>query len=317
MKIVSLLPSTTEICYALGLADHLAAVTHECDYPPAARAKPYITRNVLPPGITDSAEINRLITERILEGQSIYELDVALLGKIEPDLILTQELCAVCAVSYEDVKAIASRLPKPPRVVSVEPRSVDEVLESIRTVGNLTGRGETAEAVVGALRRRIEHIRGRLDHGAPRRRVVCLEWLDPPMVGGHWVPEMVALAGGQDMLGEPGQPSFRVDWEQVRDAAPEALVLMPCGYDLEQTTAEAERLAESTSAYPAFLEDIPAVRNGQVYAVDGSGFFNRPGPRLVGGIEILASILHPEAFARIGPPGTVQTVQLRSPEAVR
>lgn len=317
MRIVSLLPSTTEICFALGLGDQLVAVTHECDYPPAAQKRPQITRNVLPPDIDDGAEIDRLIRERVLRGESIYELDVELLERLEPDLILTQELCAVCAVSYEDVQAIAQRLPNPPRVVSIEPRTVEEVLDSILTVGSLTRRTVTAKAVVAALRSRIAYIGGRVDSGQAPRRVVCLEWLDPPMVGGHWVPEMVALAGGQDVLGRAGQPSFAVTWEQICDAQPEVLVLMSCGYNLDGTIAEAERVSRTAGVLPAFLDEIPAVHDGQVYAVDGSGYFNRPGPRIVGGIEILTGILHPERFARGGPPGTVQQIRLGVAEPVR
>ncbi|MBX6340968.1 MAG: cobalamin-binding protein [Thermomicrobiaceae bacterium] len=312
MRIVSLLPSVTEICFALGLGDQLCAVTHECDYPPAARSKPHATRSVLPPGITDSAEIDRRITERVLSGESIYELDVPLLQRLAPDLILTQELCEVCAVSYEDVLRVARRLPGPPRVVSIEPRSVGEVLASIRTVGALTGREAVADAVVRALEHRIQAIRERIPPRAARPRVVCLEWLDPPMVGGHWVPEMVALAGGADALGRAGEPSRRVSWQEVLDAEPEVLVLMPCGYGLEQTIAESARLHDRPG-----LDALPAVRRGHVYAVDGSSYFNRPGPRLVGGIEILAGVLFPEAFARIGPPGAARAISLAAGEVAR
>lgn len=311
-KIVSLLPSLTEICFALGLEDQLAAVTHECDYPSAATVKPHATRSVLPPGIDDSAEIDRRITELVLEGQPIYTLDEPLLRDIAPDLILTQELCEVCAVAYEDVVAIARRLPGAPRVVSIEPRGVEEIIDSIETVGALTSREATARAVTRALRDRISHISARIDRSVPPRRVVCLEWLDPPMVGGHWVPEMVELAGGRDMLGRRGEPSFRVDWDQIKEAAPEVLVLMPCGYGLAQTLDEAERLALA-GGFPLDLAEIPAVRDERVFAVDGSGYFNRPGPRIVGGIEILAGILHPAGFAHIGPPGSVQPARLHPP----
>ncbi|MDI3340159.1 MAG: cobalamin-binding protein [Sphaerobacter sp.] len=316
MRIVSLVPSNTEICFALGLGDHLIGVTHECDYPPAARSRPHVTRSVLAAEVTDGAEIDRRISERAQQGQSIYELDVPLLEQLAPDLILTQELCIVCAVAYEDVLTIAQRLPGPPRVVSIEPRGVDEMLESITTVGRLSGRTATAAAVTAALRRRIEHIRAQVARERPPRRVVCLEWLDPPMVGGHWVPEMVALAGGRDVLGQAGQPSARVTWEQIREAAPEVIVLMPCGYDLSGTLAEAQRAARAGEVLPPFLDEIPAVRERQVYAVDGAGYFNRPGPRLVGGIEILAGILHPERFARSRLAGAVQQIRLETGEPV-
>ena len=317
MKIVSLLPSTTEICYALGLADQVVAVTHECDYPPAAAARPHATRNVLPLGISDSAEIDRLVTQRVLEGGSIYALDVPLLERLAPDLILTQALCEVCAVSYEDVVAIARHLPGAPAVASIEPRTVEEILDSIRTVGQLAGRVETADAVVSALRARIAFLGERLAVSAHRPSVVCLEWLDPPMVAGHWVPEMVELAGGRDALGRAGEPAVRVDWEEIRAAEPDALVLMPCGYGLEATLCEVERLLEGPAGWPPLPDDLPAIRAERVYAVDGSGYFNRPGPRVVGGIEILAGILHPEALSSAGPPESVHAVSLRAPGRVR
>ncbi len=313
MRIVSLLPSTTEICFALGLDEQLVAVTHECDYPPAALEKPHITRNVLPHDVTDSGEIDRLVRERVSQGLPIYELDVDLLTRLEPDLILTQELCPVCAVSYQDVLKLARTLPHMPTVVSVEPTSVDGVLESILTIGEATERAEVAGAVVQALRHRLAWIKQRVNGVAgSSRRVVCLEWLDPLMVGGHWVPEMVAASGGRDMLGQSGQASVYVNWEQVVEAAPDVLVLMPCGNDLAHTVAESEKLRELPR-----LDAIPAVRNEQVYAVDGSSYFNRPGPRLVAGIEILAEILHPEIFGGITPDHAVQPVQLLQHNSTR
>ena len=313
MRIVSLLPSITEICYALGLGDQVVAVTHECDFPPAATKKPQITRNVLPPGITDSAEIDRLVRERVSQGLPIYALDVALLAQLDPDLILTQELCPVCAVSYEDVMTIARTLPRMPKVISIEPTSVDGVLESIRTVGAATDRAGVADSVVDALRHRINWITQRISEvGGSPRRVVCLEWLSPLMIGGHWVPEMVTLAGGNDVLGVAGTPTAVIDWEQVVKAAPDVLVLMPCGNGLEHTVGEAAILRDLPN-----LEAVPAVRHEQVYAVDGSSYFNRPGPRLVTGIEILAEIFHPEAFGGISPEHAMQLVQLLPLEAPR
>jgi iron complex transport system substrate-binding protein len=306
MRIVSLLPSITEICYALGLGNQVVAVTHECDFPAAARRKPQITRNVLPAGITDSAEIDRLVRERVSQGLPIYEMDVDLLRELEPDLILTQELCPVCAVSYDDVMAIARTLPRMPQVISIEPTSVTGVLDSMRTVGAATGREGVAASVVDALQHRIDWIRRRVSEvaGSPRR-VVCLEWLSPLMIGGHWVPEMVAMAGGQDVLGTTGTPTTVIDWDDVVAAAPDVLILMPCGDGLDHTVAEARLLRDLPR-----LDAVPAVRNEQVYAVDGSSYFNRPGPRLVTGIEILAEILHPEAFGGIAPEHAMQPVQL-------
>lgn len=304
MKIVSLLPSTTEICFALGLGDQLAAVTHECDFPKAAQAKPSITRNALPAGLHDSQTIDRLISELLLAGESIYQIDLPLLHSIAPDLILTQELCQVCAVSYDDVIAIARALPGEPEVVSIEPRSVDEIIDSIGTVGRLTGQEAVAGSVMRSLRQRIDAIGESVSVQPDREpaRVVCLEWLDPPMVGGHWVPEMVELAGGRDMLGKPGQPSYRVEWERVREAQPDVIVLMPCGYHLDETLAEVEQLARQ-ERFPGWLSELPAVQAGHVYAVDGSSYFNRPGPRIVDGIAMLAAIIQPNLPSELVPEG--------------
>ncbi len=313
MRIVSLLPSITEICYSLGLGEQLVAVTHECDYPPAALQKPRITRNILPTDVTDSAEIDRFVRERISQGEAIYELDVDLLMQLEPDLILTQELCPVCAVSYQDVLKIARTMKRTPQVLSIEPTTMAGVLDSFRAVGVATGRERVAEAVIQALKHRIDWIGKRIsDIAGSSRRVVCLEWLDPLMVGGHWVPEMVQLAGGQDMLGSAGGRSVCVNWEQVVAAAPDILVLMPCGNDLAHTVAEAEKLRELPR-----LDAIPAVQHELVFAVDGSSYFNRPGPRLINGIEILAEILHPEVFGGIAPQHAVQPVQLLHHDLLR
>ena len=311
MRIVSLLPSLTEICCALGLDDELVAVTHECDYPPLVRAKPRITRSVLPPGLSQ-AEIDGAVRELVRSGRPLYQLDTERLAQLRPHLILTQALCPVCAVSYEDVAQIASALPQRPEVLSVEPHTLREVLDSILLVGEHTGRHATAAAVVASLEHRIDRVRQRLAEAEREPGVVCLEWLDPPMVGGHWVPEMVKLAGGRDLLGQPGAPSFTVTWEDVLAASPEVLVLMPCGYDLVGTRA----VATGLSRVPG-LSDTPAVANGRVYAVDASSYFSRPGPRLVTGLELLAGILHPAAFARFGPPESVAPVRFAAPESVR
>lgn len=310
MRIVSLLPSVTEICYTLGLSDRVVGVTHDCDYPPAARHKPQVTRSLLPAELAESAEANHFITEWSRQGKSLYELDLNKLAELEPDIIFTQEHPDICAVSYPDVLAAAARLPKPPRVVSIDPRTLDEALETVQEIGDLTGRPRTASAVLRALRQRVQYINEHVDRVAIPRRVVCLEWLDPPMVAGYWVPEMVEIAGGEDMLGRAGEPSYEVDWRQVVEASPEALVLMPRGYSLGRTVSE-------VPALPGLLQlaAVPAVQHEQVYAV-ASGYFNQPGPRLVGGIEILAGIIHPEAFARIGSPGSIQSVHIRSMEQV-
>lgn len=311
MRIVSLLPSLTEICCALGLDDELVAVTHECDYPPLARAKPKITRSVLPPGLSH-AEINRAVRELVRSGRPLYQLDTERLAQLRPHLILTQALCPVCAVSYEDVVQITSALPQRPEVLSVEPHTLRDVLDSIRLIGEHTGRCATATAVVASLQHRIDHVRQRLEAERELPGVVCLEWLDPPMVAGHWVPEMVALAGGRDRLGQVGAPSFTVTWDDVVAASPEVLVLMPCGYDLSGSRA----LATGLSQIPR-LSGAPAVVKGHVYAVDASSYFSRPGPRLITGLELLAGILHPAAIARVGPPESVAPVPWLAPEGVR
>lgn len=244
MNIVSLLPSTTEIVYALRLGEDLKAVTHECDYPEGAKDKPHVTKNVLLEGEHGSAEIDQMVRERVLNGQSIYDLDRELLAEIEPDLILTQELCDVCAVSYDDVMAAAEALPKVPRVASFEPDSIELIFDSIHDISWLAARPEVGRDLVAGMRRRLDSlVEERLEGVAPKR-VLTLEWLDPPMVGGHWVPEMVRLAGGLDVLGPEHEPSVRVTWDEIAASEPEIIVLMPCGYDLETTARLASELDE-------------------------------------------------------------------------
>ncbi len=310
MRIVSLLPSLTEISFTLGLGHQLVAVTHECDFPARARNLPNITRSIISADVTDSAEIDRQVKAATAEGRPLYELDTDRLRRLQPDLILTQSLCHVCAVSIDDVRAIAAELDPVPEVVSIEPATIPEVIESIKTVGELTDRSVTAGAVVSALNQRIERIREQVARTEHRQRVVCLEWLDPPMVGGHWVPEMVDIAGGIDPLGKPGEPSFEVTWQDVIDAQPESIVLMPCGFDLDGTVQEAKRLINEGSSIPVGIEETPAVRDGHVCAVDGSAYFSRPGPRLVTGIELLTGIFHAELSVTHTPPASVQPVQL-------
>lgn len=288
MKIVSLLPSTTEICYALGLGDSVVGVTHECDFPDDAREKPHLTANVLPDGEHTSAGIDRMIAERVMNGQSIYHLDTNVLEKLAPDLILTQELCEVCAVSYTDVLAAARTLPKTPEVAAFEPHSIAEILASITEVARLAGVPERGKQVVAELRARLDAVAERVV-GAEPQRVLCLEWLAPPMAGGHWVPEMVRLAGGVDVLGPEGQPSTYVTWQQIAASDPDVVVVMPCGYDLDAT-----RLAMRELDGVPEWEGLRAVREGRVYPVDGSGYFNRPGPRIIDGVELLARLIHPQ-----------------------
>jgi iron complex transport system substrate-binding protein len=310
MRIVSLLPSLTEVCFTLGLGHQLVGVTHECDFPNRAREIPQITRSIIPSNITESAEIDRQVRAATAEGIPLYELDVERLKRLQPDLILTQSLCHVCAVSIDDVRKIAEDLSPVPEVVSIEPTTLGEVIESIRTVGQLTDRVMTANAAVSALEHRIERVRRQVARTEHRQRVVCLEWLDPVMIGGHWVPEMVEIAGGVDPLGKPGHASFEVTWQDVIEAEPESIVLMPCGFGLKKTVDETRRLIDSGSSIPSGIEVTPAVQEGRVCAVDGTSYFSRPGPRLVTGLEILTGVFHAELAVSNTPPAAVEPVQL-------
>ena len=287
MRICSLLPSSTEILYALGLGDQVVAVTHECDYPSEAASKPQVTQSVIDHERLSSMEIDHRVSSNIGRHGSIYRLDEDLLESLKPDLIITQELCDVCAVSYKDVQRAARLFEGATRIISLEPNTLDDVFDTILTVGELTSRKQKAEEKVRELRERLAQVRSRVQ-GLRRPRVYAMEWLEPPFSGGHWVPEMVEIAGGQEVLGKPGVKSERISPESILDAQPEIIVLMPCGFSLDRTVQEYGR----TAFFPDW-KDLPAVRNGQVYAVDGSSYFNRSGPRLIDGVEILSEIFHP------------------------
>jgi len=290
MRIVSLLPSATEVVCALGLADELVAVTHECDYPPAARAKPAVTASALHEG-ADSATIDRLVSGSVHDHRSIYALDERMLAELRPDLILTQELCDVCAVSYSDVRQAARILPGDTTVVSLEPLTLGDILGTIALVGRLTGREREATALVDGLRARIERVERTVTAAAARPRVYCMEWVDPPFRAGHWIPEMARLAGGEEALGHEGAPSTRTTWDEIAAAAPEMVVAMPCGFDADR----AERELRLVTSRPEW-RGLPAVARGDVWVSDGSAYFARPGPRMVDGLEILAHALHPTLF---------------------
>lgn len=287
MRIASLLPSATEIVCALGLEDDLVAVTHECDHPPSVRGKPVVTASVLDGGAT-SADIDHHIRAQVHAGSSIYRLDADRLQTLKPDLVLTQELCAVCAVSYPIVERAARRLDASTRLVSLEPERLEDVFEHIALIGRLTGRQQAAGRVVAGLRARLQRLRLRLED-RPRRRVVCLEWLDPLFNCGHWTPELVRIAGGDDPLGSEGRPAHPISWEDVVRADPDALVVMACGFSRERALKEMPAL----TGRPGF-DALRAVREGRVFVVDGSAYFSRPGPRLVDSAEILAGLLHPQ-----------------------
>ncbi len=297
MRIVSLLPSTTEIAFALGLGDDVVAVTHECDYPPEVRRRPVITSSALDHSAASSEEIDAAVRGQLRDNLSIYRLDTALLAELSPDLILTQALCEVCAVSFELVERAVAEVGGEPTVLSLEPTDLDGILGSILAVGNATGRREQAFALVAELRARVERVRAVAAALPQRPRVACLEWYDPPFGPGHWLPELVEIAGGRPGLGQAGEPSRRIQWGEVIAFAPEVIILTPCGFDLERAVSEAEAILPHRPGWSA----LPAVRAGRVYAVDGNSFFSRPGPRIVDSLELLARLIHPEQFAGWGP----------------
>lgn len=295
-RVVSLLPSATEIVHLVGAGDALVGVTHECDYPAGVEALPRLTSTPIDHQLMTSAEIDAAIEEHLTDAGSIYSLDVKLLEELKPDLILTQGICDVCAVSLGIVEREAARLPKTPRVLSMNPVSLDGVLDVTVEVGDAVGRGAEARTKVAALRERLTRVEETVA-GLPRPRVGCIEWLDPPFSAGHWVPEMVRFAGGEELFAEAGKPSGRLAWREVFEAAPEVLVLMPCGFD----AARAAREARVLPGLPGWF-DLPAVKGGRVWAVDANSHFSRPAPRLVEGVEILARLLHPEAFSDVPEP---------------
>ena len=283
MRIASLVPSATETLFALGLGESVVAVTHECDYPPEAADLPQLTRSVIPAGLS-AAAIDRAVRERTASGEALYELDTRALRAVEPDLIVTQALCAVCAVSVDDVRAVAAELPTRPKVLALDPTSLEEVLGDVRRLGEEAAAGDAAEAILRDARGRLEAVE-RAVAGAERPRVAALEWLDPPFVGGHWVPEMVRLAGGTDGLGAPRKRSRTATWPEIADSRPEAVVCMPCGYDADRSAREALGHRDALARLGA----------RSVVAVDAAAYFSRPGPRLVDGVELLAHVLHPGA----------------------
>jgi iron complex transport system substrate-binding protein len=292
VKIVSLLPSATEIVFALGLGDQLEGVTYECDFPPEARSKLVISDTALPRDRPLTlGEIDGLVRQFMERQEPIYVLDKELIQKIQPDLILAQDLCRVCAVPSGQVEDALDELGCRSEVLSLDPHSLDDVLECIERVGRATGKEEAASRLTAERRERIESVRSRAAR-LPSIRTLCLEWSDPPWVGGHWIPEMVGIAGGVNVLNEPGQPSRRMTWKEIADAAPEAVVFMPCGMYLQEAEVEAEHLRSIHD-----LAETPAARGGSLFAVDASSYFSRPGPRLAEGLEILAWAIHPEAFA--------------------
>jgi iron complex transport system substrate-binding protein len=300
VRIASLVPSATELLFALGLGDSVVAVTHECDHPPAAADRPHLTRSVIPEGL-GPAEIDRAVRERTERGEAIYALDVPRLQELDPDLVITQAVCEVCAVSFDDVISVARRLPSRPQVLSLDPSTLADVLADAERVGRAAGAAGAADRLVGEARERLDRV-SRAVAGAPRPVVAALEWLDPVFVGGHWVPEMIALAGGRDPLGREGEKSRVVEWGEVGDARPDVVVCMPCGYDVARSRREALDHRDA----------LAALAPARVLAVDASAYFSRPGPRLVDGVELLGHVLHPDLVAA-PPPGRVLPVGLGVP----
>ena len=306
MRIVSLLPSTTEIVCALGLEDSLAGITHECDYPASVIDKPRLTASRISQETMSSKEIDHAVRSQLDGHGSIYDLDEARLRELNPDLILTQELCDVCAVSYKTVERAARMFEAGVRVVSLEPNTIADIFENIRTVGELTERKSEAAKLVDDLSARLDRVRELTARSDYRPRTLMLEWLEPAFAPGHWVPEQVAIAGGDQGFGRAGRPSTTTTAEEIRAYAPEVIVLIPCGYYKEDI------LRQLPSAnLPAGWEDLPAVRSGEVWATDATSYFSRPGPRVVDGVEILARILHPEVF---GAPDDDQAVRVQNRE---
>jgi len=317
MRIATLLPSATEIVCALGLAGSVVAVTHECDYPPEIRGRRVVVRPRVDSRLS-SAEIDAAVEGALRRGESLYDLDADALAAARPDLIITQDLCDVCALPSLDVEGIAAALPGPPKVLRLHPHTLDDIFRDVLAVGHAAGRGDEARRLVAALKERVAAAaavaatRPRL----ARPRVVCMEWLDPPFCSGHWMPELVELAGGREVLGRHGRPSFRVEWSAIAAAAPDAVVLTLCGFDVARTCAELGAVASRPE-----WRGLPAVAAGRVYAADGGAYFSRSGPRIVDGLEMLMEMLNPDggpagrpgAWIRVDP-DRVAGLEARTPQ---
>ena len=290
-RIVSLLPAATEIAAALGLMDEVIGVSHECDFPNEANTRPRVTRCPVHNAGLASKEVDQWVRRALNEEGTIYTIDEPLLRELRPDVILTQKLCDVCAVGYGTVARLAETLPGPPRVVNLEPTSLSDIFENIRHVAEACGVPERGDKVIAQLWSRVDAVCERAAQIADRPRCFLMEWVDPPFCSGHWGPELVEIAGGCDPLGRKHQPSAQIDWEQVLDAGPEFIVLALCGYDVDLARRDYELLKK----FPGF-DSLPAARSGEIYLVNASAYFARPGPRIVDSIEILAGILHPKEF---------------------
>ncbi|WP_373651608.1 cobalamin-binding protein [Schlesneria sp. DSM 10557] len=287
MRIVSLLPSATEIICSMGLGDQLVGVTHECDYPFPVRSLPKVTRTLIPTDAS-SREIDDLVRERLRTEKALYTLDLPVLSRLKPDLIVTQALCDVCAVAESEVNAAICTLPGRPQVVNLEPTTLSEVFECLDLVGRAAGATKQAADAIEQLQARVSAVRERAEQATDRPRVLLLEWIDPPFSSGHWSPELVRIAGGAEVLGQEGKPSRTIGWDEIVAARPEVVVIACCGFDVERTCQDLPILARNQD-----FMNLPAVRDGRIYLMDGNAYFSRPGPRLVESLEILAHALHP------------------------
>lgn len=291
MRICSFLPSTTEIVCALGLEENLIGITHECDYPPEVKNKTRVIMSNIDHKNLSSREIDELVKKNREEGKSTYLVDIEKLKEANPDIIFTQGLCEVCAVSENTVTDAANVLDNKTEIISLEPTTVNEVLDTITTIGEITKTKELALEIVNGLKERIERVKKLFVNEKDRPRVFCLEWLDPPFVAGHWVPEMVEIAGGENGLRKSGEVSIQTNWDDILDFSPNFLIVMPCGFDIEKTLNEIDKATSNQQ-----WNQLPASKRGHVYLVDANSYFSRPSPRIVDGIEILAKTIHPEIF---------------------
>lgn len=297
MRIVSFLPSATEIVCSLGLADELVGITHECNYPPEAQGKPIVVRNAIKmEGMTDW-EIDETVSRVLRSGGSLYRVNESLLRELDPGIIMTQNLCQVCAPSGNEVSVVLKSLPRKPKILWLTPKNLGGIFENILAVGAATGKTDVARENVESLKSRVDEVRNKTQKIKARPRVFLMEWFDPLYCGGHWISELVEIAGGRDQLARKGRDSVRISWQEVKDWAPEVLILSPCGYNLEDAVKRAKDLPRQ----PVWNE-LPAVKLNQVYAVDAQAYFARPGPRIIDGLELLAHLIHPEMFSWNGRP---------------
>jgi len=297
MRIVSLLPSATEILYALGVGDQVVGITHECDFPPEVHAKPTLIKPRVDPTAAP-AEIDRQVSDLVARGESIYAVDADLLASLAPDLIVTQDLCHVCAASPDDLAAALSRFSRPPLVLTLTPHSLDDVWQDIVRAGEATNTRPRAAALAAELKAKVQAVACITAQVSVRPRVACLEWLDPIYVGGHWVPEMIAKAGGEDVLGRAGHPSFKVSVDEVAHSNADVILVMLCGYDAKRNAKE----FHATQTPPSW-DNLPAIRDRRIFAVDANSYFSRPGPRLADGVQLLAHLFNPGQFQSPVPAG--------------